>query len=185
MVGRPIARRSRAAGVDRPAPDRRGRSANSIDRYSLALQLIQVFPILTGGTALLVTTTWLARALAGLGLLAGTVWAVRLERAGAPGPLRRRAPAVPQVPVEAVVTARLDETPDPADAADQIVRLVGQEVSHGPDGVVLTRVTSEYGEINISIRLQPPPTVYRRRARRRRLANRHNRPPRGTDAPGE
>jgi hypothetical protein len=172
-VGSRIARRGRSAGIVRLRPSeprpRRERAANSIDRYSLALQIIQVFPIVAWGTALLVTTTWLARALAGIGLLAGTVWAVRLERAGGLGALRRRADR--DVPVRAVVTARLDDPPDGSAVPP------APSVIQGPDGIVLTQVTSECGEINIWIRLHPSPTVYRHRERRRKLRERHERPP--------
>jgi hypothetical protein len=185
MTGRRIARPGRSAGAARrepvPPTDPRGREANSIDRYSLALQLIQVFPIVTGGTALLVTTTWVARALAGFSLLVGTVWAVRLERAA----LRRRRGHGPDIPAQAAVTA-----PPDAAAGATAAALPASSVVHGPDGVLLTRVTSEYGEINISIKLQPAAadSVYRRRARRRRLMKRrHERPgaPRRTESPGE
>lgn len=89
--------RLRAAG----RPVRPGvRRANVLDRYSLALQIIQVFPVVLQVAALMVAPIWLRFLLSGAGLVAGTVWVVYLERASGrtrPGPERRR-PAPVAVP---------------------------------------------------------------------------------------
>jgi hypothetical protein len=56
------------------------RGANAIDRYSLALQLIQVYPIILGGVAALLPVRWLRILVAIVGLLLWTTLAVVRER---------------------------------------------------------------------------------------------------------
>lgn len=68
--------------AERGARRRRDRTPNAVDHYSLVLQIIQVFPIITEFIILVVADAWLARLLSGICLLAGTVWVVRLERSG-------------------------------------------------------------------------------------------------------
>lgn len=124
MAGNRIERRSaarldrpRAAGAVRPGSvvgfdaseraQRPERPANSLDRYSLALQLIQVFPLVSGVTLALVTVTWLARTMAAVVLVTGTVWVIwqdKSRRAERQSEEVRRTPA-PRV----VVVARPDE----------------------------------------------------------------------------
>jgi hypothetical protein len=56
------------------------RGANAIDRYSLALQLIQVYPIILAGVAIVFPLEWLRIVVAILGLVVWTIWAVIRER---------------------------------------------------------------------------------------------------------
>ncbi|WP_194919059.1 hypothetical protein [Catenulispora rubra] len=56
------------------------RGANAIDRYSLALQLIQVYPIVLAGVAVVFPLEWLRILIAVLGLMVWTVLAVVRER---------------------------------------------------------------------------------------------------------
>lgn len=163
MVGRGRAHRRRTAGILRPEPPGSAaggeRDANSIDRYSLALQLVQVFPIVSEAVVVLVTTTWLARVLSAVGLFAGTTWVVRLERTRK----ARRTPV--ELPPQETVTAVVP---------DAMIRRLG--------GVLLTELGGgeygEVGEISISIRLRPPPSPagHRERRLRRRLIRGRPRP---------
>ena len=87
-----IENRSEARDTDaRPAPvapagriarRRRDRTPNAVDHYSLVLQIIQVFPIITEFIVLVVADAWLARLLSGICLLVGTIWVVKLESSG-------------------------------------------------------------------------------------------------------
>jgi hypothetical protein len=89
------------------APDPTGReerAANAFDRYSLALQLIQVFPIISVVAEVFVQNSWLARVFAGVGLFAGTVWVVQMERSGG---VRRRRESRPPRSTELVDSGRL------------------------------------------------------------------------------
>jgi len=162
MVGSGWVPLRRAAGICRPdppgSPADGERAANSIDRYSLALQLIQVFPIVSEVAVVLVTTTWLARILSAVGLFAGTAWVVRLERVRMAGRSRR---PPDELPLEETVTV----------VPDEMIRRLG--------GVLLTELGGgeygELGEISISIRLRPAPSLARhreRRLRRRRIRDR-------------
>ena len=76
------ARPAPALPTGRLARRRRERTPNAVDHYSLVLQIIQVFPIITEFIVLVVADAWLARLLSGICLLAGTVWVVKLEGAG-------------------------------------------------------------------------------------------------------
>ena len=200
MGGR-ITRRIRISGTARvDSPHRRPhreRAANSVDRYSLVLQLVQVFPIISGA-AVLVTTTWVARAFSALGLIAGTVWVLRLERRGGLGAPGHREAADP--PPQSVIPARRGGVPgetaavvltgavlkDGAVLGEGAVSKDGTVLMDGAvlkDGTVLAEVVYEYREINISIRLPPDPAATRRRERRVRRRETRSRPatPRGNE----
>lgn len=56
------------------------RGANAIDRYSLVLQLIQVYPIVLAGVAVVFPLEWLRILIAVLGLMVWTTLAVIRER---------------------------------------------------------------------------------------------------------
>jgi hypothetical protein len=118
--------------------DRDERAANAFDRYSLALQLIQVFPIISEFAVLFVANTWLARMLAGVGLLVGTGWVIQMERSGGMRALRRSA-----VPRQLHSTELVDS------------------------GRLSAEVVGEDNEINISIRLRTTPTVFQAPVERR------------------
>lgn len=138
-------------------PGRRGdvaaeRPANPIDRYSLALQLVQVFPIVSGLALVLVPVTWLARVLAAIGLLVGTVWVVWRERARGKG-------ATPQ-----------EDTQRANVAAAVVDALFNGPAATGEYG-------GEYRGVSISIRIDSPvSSTYRRQYRRRRLREVRSRP---------
>lgn len=108
MSIRLLLRRRSAEHVTTGGSDTAGRAerrANAIDHYSLVLQLVQVFPVVTGVTVAVVATAWVARALAGVFLLVGSLWAIRLERSAKDRGARRDASAQdPQV--RAVVLAQ-------------------------------------------------------------------------------
>jgi hypothetical protein len=61
------------------------RGANAIDRYSLALQLIQVYPVILGGVAVVLPYRWLRILVALIGLVFWTVWAIIREKAAGSG----------------------------------------------------------------------------------------------------
>lgn len=151
MVGR---RRARA-DPERPA--------NPVDHYSLVLQLIQVFPIISGVVLALVTVTWLARVLAAGGLVVGTLWVVWQERSR--GTARQRRADVP------VVVARPGEVRADTRAAAAVVdALLNSPAAVGEYG-------GDYREVRISIRVSgPAPSTFRHRYRRRRLRERRSRP---------
>lgn len=125
---------------------RRERAANALDRYSLALQLIQVFPIVSQAAILMVATTWFARALSGTCLLLGTAWVVYLERTRMrrPGPVQGRDVAVvvaaeaEELAVQAVQTVPQDQAlPVVTEAAiPHDHRVLHTEVTHHDDGKV-------------------------------------------------
>lgn len=84
----PLAEAGRpAAGVTRRQADR---APNAVDHYSMVLQLIQVFPIISGALLFALPSVWAARAVSAAGLVGGSVWAVFWERSRA---ARRRAAA--------------------------------------------------------------------------------------------
>ncbi|MEZ0109108.1 hypothetical protein ABH920_003118 [Catenulispora sp. EB89] len=56
------------------------RGANAIDRYSLALQLIQVYPIVLAGVATVLPLEWLRILIAAFGLMVWTALATIRER---------------------------------------------------------------------------------------------------------
>lgn len=58
----------------------REREPNAVDHYSLALQIIQVFPIVTEPIVLVLPSAWIARTVAGVALLGGTTLVIRTER---------------------------------------------------------------------------------------------------------
>jgi hypothetical protein len=76
------------------------RGANAIDRYSLALQLIQVYPIVLAGVAVVLPLKWLRILTAVLGLVIGTTWAVVRERSGESASRRQDDAFVPQTAAE-------------------------------------------------------------------------------------
>lgn len=65
-----------APGTERPMV----RGANAIDRYSLALQLIQVYPTVLAAVAIALPLAWLQIVVAALGLAIWTLWAILRER---------------------------------------------------------------------------------------------------------
>jgi hypothetical protein len=92
------------------APDARRdpvvRGANAIDRYSLALQLIQVYPIILAGVAVVLPLKWLRILVAVLGLLIGTAWAIVRERSTESASRRGQDDAlVPQTKAEKATAA--------------------------------------------------------------------------------
>jgi len=98
-------------------PVARVRGANAIDRYSLALQLIQVFPIILTGVALVFPFEWLRILIAVLGLVVWTALAVRRERSAEsarrhPGPRDLDVPLQATIPLQTAV----DLAPIPATA---------------------------------------------------------------------
>lgn len=98
-------------------PVARIRGANAIDRYSLALQLIQVFPIILTGVALVFPFEWLRILIAVLGLVVWTFCAVRRERSAEsarrhPGPRDADVPSQATIPLQTAV----DLAPVPAGA---------------------------------------------------------------------
>lgn len=123
--------------------DLRGRrNANSYDRYSLFLQLIQVFPVLSAVLLAVVANSWLAFALSGSVLLSATAGVVYVDRLGGrdsreegfrdrqavepPAPAAPVAPAsAPQrvraVPVSILVSLESDPAGQHADAAQHFV----------------------------------------------------------------
>lgn len=58
----------------------REREPNAVDHYSLALQIIQVFPIVTEPIVLVLPSAWIARIVAGIALLGGTTLVIWTER---------------------------------------------------------------------------------------------------------
>ncbi|HEV2638835.1 MAG TPA: hypothetical protein VGX23_27055 [Actinocrinis sp.] len=78
------------AGSAAGTSSRRERMANTLDRYSLGLQLIQVFPIMGFAAASVVSVRWLGYLIAALVLLAATAWVVRVDRSGGPRAAARR-----------------------------------------------------------------------------------------------
>jgi hypothetical protein len=134
------------------------RPANALDRYSLLLQLIQVFPIVTQAALLMVVTSWLAPALSGLCLLFGTVWVIYVER------------------IRTTRTTNRHDAHNLLPRADSIQLVesqarglaVGSENVTGQDDPMLhTEVTHQDGKVNISISLHlRPPDPHPGRARR-------------------
>jgi len=72
----------RAEPQPKRAPRRRPqeREPNAVDHYSLALQIIQVFPIVTEPIVLVLPNAWIARTVAGIALIGGTTLVIRIER---------------------------------------------------------------------------------------------------------
>jgi len=93
------------------------RGANAIDRYSLALQLIQVFPIILTGVALIFPLGWLRILIAVLGLGTWTAWAIVRER-NAEYASRNTGTRDADVPPRAVIPQQIavDKAPPPPTA---------------------------------------------------------------------
>lgn len=128
------------------------RPANPIDRYSLALQLLQVFPMVSSVVLVFVPVSWLARVLAAAVLVVGTVWVVWRERT-------RGKPTAP-----------------PADdqRADMAAAVV-EALLNGP--VATGEYGGEFRGVSISIRIHGSPSAaYRHHYRRRRLRELRSRP---------
>ena len=100
--------RSEVAQAGRPVPGvtrrRADRAPNAVDHYSMLLQLIQVFPIISGCILFAVPSVWAARGVSAACLVGGSVWAVFWERAR---------------------SARGQQAEDAVEAAD------GEELGHG------------------------------------------------------
>jgi hypothetical protein len=161
-----------AEGGDEPVRRRLPeRAANALDRYSLALQLVQVFPIVAEAVVVVVSTAWIARAVSGVLLVAGTAWVVRRERAIELRTLKpRRAGPDPEVSIDAasVDTVSIDGT-------HAVVQLPPIRVDAGEWSPEVCHVAAvRGGEILISIRLRPAPPAPDRNRRRppRRSRNR-------------
>lgn len=136
------------AGADPRLPER---AANTLDRFSLALQIVQVFPIAAEAIVVVVSSAWIARAVSGLLLVVGTAWVVRRERAREVRILRQRRG-------ERELASGAGGTgagpPHPTDDAGGLLR-------------EMYRVAGARGEeIVISIRLRPAPPAPDRRRRR-------------------
>lgn len=127
------------------------RAPNTLDRYSLALQIVQVFPIVAEAVVVVVATAWIARAVSGVLLVAGTAWVVRRERARETRILRHRRTGR-EIPSGAGAAGA--ELPRIPDDADSLLR-------------EMYRVAGARGEeIVISIRLRPAPPAPDRTRRR-------------------
>jgi len=137
------------AGADPRLPER---AANTLDRYSLALQIVQVFPIAAEAIVVVVSSAWIARAVSGVLLVVGTAWVVRRER------------------------AREMRTPRPRRAQREVASGAGATGGAGPPHLAddaggqlreMYRVAGARGEeIVISIRLRPAPPAPDRSRRR-------------------
>lgn len=57
------------------------RAAGASGRYSPALQIVRVLPILVEAVVVVVSTAWIVRAVSGVLLVAGTAWTVHREHA--------------------------------------------------------------------------------------------------------
>jgi len=129
------------------------RAANTLDRYSLGLQIVQVFPIVAEAVVMVVSSAWIARAVSGVLLVAGTAWVVRRERARELRTLRQRR----------------EDQEIPSGAGEARTEL--PQLPDDTGGLLreMYRVAGARGEeIVISIRLRPPaPDRTRRRPPRR------------------
>lgn len=137
-------------GASAAAAHRAERPANSLDRYSLGLQLLQVFPIVSGAVLALVTIAWLARVLAAAVLLAGAVWAIWQDRARRADQRHRADAYRPQKP--RTVLAQPDEYhvsirvgPTPAAFRRRYRRLRLREVRSRPSPPAPPRAESPRG----------------------------------------
>ncbi|HEU5332364.1 MAG TPA: hypothetical protein VFU73_06370 [Actinocrinis sp.] len=135
-------------GAPRRLPER---AANTLDRYSLGLQIVQVFPIVAEAVVVVVSTAWIARAISGVLLVTGTAWVVRRERGRELRSLRERS-ADREIPSGAGDPGTgLPALPDEAGGLlREMYRVVG----------------ARGGEIVISIRLRPAPPAPDRARRR-------------------
>jgi hypothetical protein len=61
---------------------RANRSPNAVDQYSLFLQMIQVFPVISSVVVLIFSNAWLAKMVSGILLVGGTALVVALEYGG-------------------------------------------------------------------------------------------------------
>jgi hypothetical protein len=131
------------------------RAANTLDRYSLALQIVQVFPIVAEAVVVVISSAWIARAVSGVLLVAGTAWVVRRERARELRTLRQ---------------GRADrEIPSAGDARAALPRSGVDQSLDDAGGLLreMYRVAGARGEeIVISIRLRPAPPAPDRTRRR-------------------
>lgn len=165
--------REQAGGPDQA--DGAERPANRVDHYSLALQLIQVFPIISGVVLALVTVTWLARVLAAAGLLVGTLyvlWHERGRRKAQPRGAHARRAASQEVAVVQPVEVRAETRA----AAAVVDALLNNHALGHRDGTT-GEYEGEYRGVSISIRISSPASsAYRQRYRRQRLRERRSRP---------
>ena len=132
------------------------RAANTLDRYSLALQIVQVFPIAAEAIVVVVSSAWIARAVSGVLLIAGTAWVVRRERAREMRTARRRR-AERELPPGSAEEDAGARCPQPAEDAAEAGGTLRE----------MYRVAGARGEeIVISIRLRPAPPAPDRTRRR-------------------
>jgi len=150
-----------------------------LDHYSLVLQLIQVFPVVSQAAILMVATTWFARALSGSCLIAASIWVVYKERARMRRLARTKhsgavdASNSPTLSLGSVVSTSV--TAEPADSAKPGGSMPppGEAAIVHDDGIIHTEVTHHDGKIHIAVSLHlrnpdPPPVRDRRQARVRR-----------------
>jgi hypothetical protein len=134
------------------------RGANAIDRYSLALQLIQVYPIILGGAAVLIPVRWLRILVALLGLLIWTMWAIVRERSA-----EKR-------------LARAGINSEDHDEDDHEVALVESTVEQTPvaTATTTTPITRQVQGVRVDIWVHPADSVPRNPAGRRTTHPRPN-----------
>ena len=138
---------------------RANRSPNAVDHYSLFLQMIQVFPIITSVVVLIFSSAWLAKVISGVLLVGGTGLVILLEYRGE---RRRRG-------LEAVARLAAAQKADPEPLGDtHAQQYTLTRVGPGlPD--VRSVVTDEGDQhIVISIQVRSVPSVKPVRRKRRR-----------------
>ena len=138
---------------------RANRSPNAVDHYSLFLQVIQVFPVITSVALLIFSSAWLAKVISAILLVGGTGLVVVLEYGGE---RRRRA-------VEAVARLAAARKADPelysGTYADQDAG-TRTEIAVPDVRSVVTDEGDQHIVISIRVKSAPPAKQVRRRRRR-------------------
>ena len=135
-----LARTPAAQPPEHPASGRR--RANAYDRYSLLLQLVQVFPVVSAFLAALVADSVLAFVLSGTALAVATGLVVWTERTGRPYGLTASGTAPPGHPrillsAERPDGALADPAGDPAGRQDTVSLLISVHSGTTTENVIL------------------------------------------------